>query len=386
MATFLFQCLNMHADKKIILFFPFNLLSHYLRCLVLADSYDKNEYKIYFLSAGDYNFFVLQHGYETFDCQQFDPQFVMQCSEKFNFSWLNQRDLNQILLAQVAVIKTLKAAVVIGDVAPTLKMAAALTGTHHISLLNGYMTRYYACTRKISKSHPAYSFTTVLPKPLAGLLTRAGENLAFKKVQQAFNAIRRKYGLQILPHYLYEIEGAENLICDLPELFPQKNLPANFKFVGPLVYHFHDQDQTWINQFPKDRPVICVSMGSTGDWNKLRFLNDPYYSRYTLVTAGDKKRILSADHIISKDFVNLNELLKRADLMICHGGNGTLYQGMLSHVHMLCLSSNFEQEWNIHAFAEKGYATSADNFNEAKWKLHIAACCTYSGNQLVKDP
>ena len=370
--------MNKHTIKKIILFFPFNLLSHYLRCLVLADTYNKEEYEIYFISSARYNHFVLQHGYKTFNCLQFDEQYVMLCSKRFDFSWLSLPNLERIMLAQVASIKELKASIAIGDVAPTLKMATSLTGIEHISLLNGYMTRYYAHSRKISRKHKTFFFIKFLPDAVAELLANMGEKMAFKKIQQPFNDLRQKYGLQSVANYLIEIEGDVNLICDLPALFPQKNLPPAYQFIGPLTYQFQEQDDSWLSAIPSDKPVICVSLGSTGDWNNLSFLNDPYYSKYTIVTAGDTANVLFGRHILSKGFVNLDRLLKVCNLMICHGGNGTIYHGIFNQVYMLCLSSNFEQEWNINALEKGGYGKSADNFNEDKWRFHIAASCTVS--------
>ncbi|WP_432711605.1 glycosyltransferase [Pedobacter sp.] len=374
----------MASIKKVILFFPFNLLAHYLRSLVLADSYSKDEYTIYFLSSPTYNNFVKAHGYQTFDCLQFDADYVMQCSRKFDFSWLNKTDLEQVLLSQVTVLKDLKADIAIGDVAPTLKMATALTGVTHISLLNGYMTRYYQYTRTISKTHKAFPFINLLPDPIAAPLVNLGEKLAFKQIQKTFNELRKKYGLESLPDYLHEIEGNLNYICDLPTLFPQQQLPSTFKFIGPLCYHYKEKDLNWLEEIPTAKPIICVSLGSTGDWEKLAFLNDAYYSRYTIVTAGDKKKYLSASHIIARDFVNLDSVLQKAQLLICHGGNGTIYHGIMNGVFMLCTSTNFEQEWNISAMERNGYGLSADHFTASKWKTQIAARCSDYDNQLAK--
>src|SRR5690606_23008648 len=173
--------------KKILLFFPFNLLSHYLRCLVLADSYDTDEYQIYFISSDEYNEFVLKHGYEVFSGKQFNASEVMRRSRRFDFSWLNRADLEEVMLDQVRAIRELNADMVIGDMAPTLKMAAEITGTHHISLLNGYMTKHYKFTRKISRSHKAYGFLKNIPEPVEEYFTRLGEKTAFKRVQRAFN-------------------------------------------------------------------------------------------------------------------------------------------------------------------------------------------------------
>ncbi|MEJ5961868.1 glycosyltransferase [Pedobacter immunditicola] len=361
------------AAKKILLFFPFNLLSHYLRCLVLADTYNKAEYSIYFLSSVSYDHFVLKHGYKTFDCLQFDVKHVMGCAKEFDFSWLNKPVLEKIMLAQVAAIKKLNADLVIGDVAPTLKMAAEITGIQYVSLLNGYMTRYYALNRKISKTHFTYKLLNGLPPLLVVWLTNIGENISFKKIQQPFNLLRLKYGLLPLPNYLCEIEGDVGLICDLPKLFPQKNLPSSFQFVGPLVYQYQEENSSWLTDIPSNKKVICISLGSTGDWTKLGFLNDSYYAKYTIVATGDTTKVLSAAHVVSRDFVNLAQLLKRSGLMICHGGNGTIYHGIINQVYMLCLSSHFEQEWNIDALERNGYGKSADSFTEQDWRNEIEA-------------
>ena len=361
------------ATKKILLFFPFNLLSHYLRCLVLADTYDKSEYSIYFLSSVSYDHFVLQHGYKTFNCQQFDVNFVMECAKKFDFSWLNKRVLERIMLAQVETIKELNADLVIGDVAPTLKMAATITGTRYISLLNGYMTRYYALNRKLSKTHFTYNLLNSLPPAMFVWLTKIGEKISFRKIQKPFNSLRLKYGLIPLPGYLYEIEGDINLICDLPKLFPQKNLPSFFRFVDPLVYQYKEKNSVWLTELPSTKKVICISLGSTGDWTKLEFLNDSYYAKYTIVATGDTNKVLSAAHIVSRDFVNLGDVLKRSSLMICHGGNGTIYHGIINQVYMLCLPAHFEQEWNIDALERNGYGKSADKFTELDWRIEIDA-------------
>lgn len=357
---------------KTILFFPFNLLSHYLRCLVLADSYDKSQYQILFLHSPQYAGFVKQHGYETFSCAQFQSDYVMECARNFDFNWLNEAELERILLSQIAAIKKFDAAIVIGDVAPTLNMAAEYTGVKYISLLNGYMTKYYAFTRKVPRMHMSSGFLKVLPERIADLITDFAEKMTFRKIHLPFKQLRKKYGLQFRVDYISEIEGSSNLICDLPDLFPQKKLPANYTYTGPLIYQFLDEESDWLNHIPADKPVIFVSMGSTGDWQRLDFLNDPYYSRYVIITAGDTEKVVHAPHVISREFVNLTQVLKKSDLMICHGGNGTIYPGIMNRVYLLCLSSHFEQEWNMSALEKSGYGKSADQFTEQDWKDELS--------------
>ncbi len=354
--------------KKRILIYPFDLLSHYLRCIVLADQYfNKEENEVFFLNSERYGHYIAQHGYQTFNGAQFDTEKVMNCTEKFDFSWLNETDLDTVLCSQVENIHKYNPDIVIGDVAPTLKMAAELTGVKHIALTNGYMTKHYSYTRKLSRTHPAFKYSEKIPEKYFNYITNFAENISFKLVHKPFNRLRKKYGLKRINNYLLELEGDENLICDHHKLFPQKNLSANYKSIGPLIYKVNKQEDVWLKNLPAEKPIIFICMGSTGNWKALIFLNNEFYNQYTIITAGDLKKELSAEHIVSRDFVNIEEVLNISNIMICHGGNGTIYHGLIKGVFMLCLTSHFEQEWNVHALERIGYGCSANDFIKKDW-------------------
>ena len=359
--------------KKRVLIFPFDLLSHYLRCIVFAKAYyNKDEYEVLFLHSDKYDKYVLENGFTTFNCDQFDSEVVMRCAEKFKFSWLNEKDLERIFLSQGETIKNLKPDIVVGDVAPTLKMAAEYANVDYTAITNGYMTKYYTGIRKLSKAHPAYHFLKKLPEIYFDYITKIAENISFKIVHQPFKNIRKKYGLKKVDNYLSEMEGELNLICDLEKLFPQKNLPSNYQFIGPLIYKSETIQNDLLDSSNIEKPKIIVCMGSTGNWNGLKFLNEEYYAKYSIITGGDTDKILHANHILHKDFLNLESAIESADLMICHGGNGTIYFGLLKGVYMLCLTSNFEQEWNVQALERIGYGKSINDINNHEIKALIS--------------
>ena len=359
--------------KKRVLFFPFNLLSHYLRCIVLANKYYDNEhYEVLFLSSASYNHYVILQGYATFECHQFDAGKVLKCSEKFDFSWLNYTDIETVFLSQVECIRQLKPSIVVGDTAPTLKMATEFTHVKYVSLMNGYMTKYYSYTRRLSRTHKAYKWSDKIPKKYFDRITNFAENLSFKIVHRPFRDLRRKYSLIKVKSYIDEMEGDYNFICDSPELFPQRHLYSNYKFTGPLIYKSENTNEKFINKFNPDKPIIFICMGSSGNWVKLKFLNSPSFVDFTVITAGDTDGILSAPHIYPYSFVNIDEAMKVANLMICHGGNGTIYYGLRHGVYMLCITSHFEQEWNVHALERIGYGKSVNDITEDNWKRIIS--------------
>ena len=70
--------------------------------------------------------------------------------------------------------------------------------------------------------------------------------------------------------------------------------------------------------------------------------------------------------------MNIDEAMKVTNLMICHGGNGTIYYGLRHGVYMLCITSHFEQEWNVHALERIGYGKSVNDVTEDNWKEIIS--------------
>jgi UDP:flavonoid glycosyltransferase YjiC (YdhE family) len=144
--------------KPRLLFFPFPLLSHYTRCLALAGEL-RDDFEILFQEHKKFSMLVDASGFETFPCINFDAEVVMDHAKRFDFGWMKTDILEEIFLAHSAAIQKFKPQAVVGDASFTLKMAAEKTGTKMIAIINGYMSRHYSLTRKITRTHPAYPYS-----------------------------------------------------------------------------------------------------------------------------------------------------------------------------------------------------------------------------------
>jgi UDP:flavonoid glycosyltransferase YjiC (YdhE family) len=359
-----------YNTKPLILVFPFGLLSHYLRCIVLADHL-KEKFTLKFAAHPEYSAFAEAEGYGMFECAYMNGNEAVSGIKDFDFSWLHEQNLEQTFLSQVKAIEKLKPVAVIGDSMPTLKMAAEYTGIKYISLMNGYMTRYFDGYRSLPKNHPVQKILKKLPEHLKQLFTVKGESIAFKRIHKPFRKLRNRYGLKKTKGYLEEIEGDYNLICDLPYLFPQKELPENFQVIGPLIYTGNKKHTASLTIDP-GKKTIYVTMGSSGNFKYVSFLNNEYYI-YNIICAGDKAKALNAAHIQHADFIPAENVLPYTGLIICHGGNGTIYQALLYKIPVLCRPYHFEQEWNADAVENKDLGRSIDNIAcEDDYKTIIA--------------
>ena len=369
--------------KPLLLVFPYDIMAHYLRCLQLA-SYLQPWYTIQFLYSSRYYSFVEEAGYETFECTTLDPVKSQQGVQSFDFSWLNETDLSTIYKAQVKVITELQPAVVIGDMAPTLKMAAEKTGVAYFALLNGYLSRYYAFMRRMPRSHPLYRLFNLLPTTLYRYLICKGERMYFEKIHQPFKEIRKREGLSQRSSYVEELEGDLNLICDLPEIFPQVNLPRNYIFISPLLNPPSIKDIGICSQLDPDKKTLLISMGSTGNWKNASFLNRPEYNKYNIVTAGDHEGVIQGANVFAYGFINNSRFFERVDLVICHGGNGTCYQALSYGIPVLCLSTHFEQEYNIEGLERNGLVKSLNDVSSQDYILLIEHWMRQKGNKTFK--
>ena len=342
---------NSNNTEKQTLDFPLDLAAHYLRCLELCKKL-RAQFEISFAYSPKYDRFVKKYGFETFPVANFNSKEISAAASSFDFSWLNFGTIESITASQIAAIKEHKPSLVLGDSAFTLKMAAEKTNVPYVSLLNGYMTKNCSITRKVSPSHPGYPYSKTMPNRVFDRLTRVIEHAMLEKVHAPFRRVRKKLGLSKLHYLLEELEGDLNLICDLPSFFPQKKLPENYEFVGPLFYRGDAKEERVLDFLGNGNLHIMVSTGSTGSWKKIGLLSDPVFSDSRIVISGNAGNAIHADNILSSNFVNHTKIMPKVDIVICHGGNGTAYQALSHGIPLLFFSGNFEQEWNIQRIIE----------------------------------
>jgi len=306
-------------DSKKVLVFPMDLAAHYLRCIEYCNKLPK-KHEILFAYSEKYCKFIKEAGYETFEVENFDSEEVSKAAKEFDFNWMYQTNLERILNSQV---------------------------------------EYYANTRPVSRKHPGYKYSKMLPSSIFNQIARGIEQLNMTQIHEPYRKIRKTLDLQTTDILLDELEGDYNLICDIPSIFPMKNPPNNFEYIGPLYYSKSNNEEEAIRFLDDHHPSILVSMGSSGEWVGITKLSDPVFKDYRIIITGESLE-LQGYNVYSKPFLNHCAVLPHIDLVICHGGNGTIYQALAYGVPVICSPSNFEQEWNASQIQNKGLGIIID--------------------------
>jgi len=358
------------TQRPVILVFPFEFLSHYLRCLEICKllSY---KYHVKIQYSKTYDSFVKEAAFETFSCSHFNAKEVLNCAQNFDFSWLNFPDMENIYINQVNAILEHKPVLVIGDTALTLKMAAEKCHTPYIALLNGYMTKYYAVRKSIPSSHYAKEYVNKIQPHIFNFIADIAEVISFRKIHKPFSLIRSKNKLSAKRSYLQEIEGDFNLICDIPKLFPQKKLPSNFMFIGALFYKSLRQEDELQKICKNGKKNILVSIGSSGNPYILKLLFNQIFNNYNIIVSSQNPTKSEFEFITCKEFINNCAILEYIDILICHGGNGTVYQGLSFGIPLLCTTTIFEQEWNVQRIVSLKLGENISDINNVDELLDI---------------
>lgn len=341
------------AERPLLMVFPMDLASHYLRSITLCRKLEQS-FRIEIADSEEYRQFVKEARLETFRVARFERDLVKESAAGFDFSWLNERNLRQIYSSQVETIKERQPHAVLGDTSFTLKMAAEKAGVRFVSLVNSYMTKYYGLWRGVPRAHPGYKFSKTLPSNLFEIIAREMEYRALHGVHEPFRSMRRSERLSPTEYLLDELEGDLNLVCDLPDLFPLRGAPPSYRCVGPLFHAGGGDEPELLSFLEGPAKNILVTTGSSGEWKHFSFLEDERFGKYRFVLTGNGGGVISPPNSISKPFVNNDTIMSKIDLVICHGGNGTIYQALSHGIPVLCIPANFECEWNSYRIQASG--------------------------------
>ena len=196
---------------------------------------------------------------------------------------------------------------------------------------------------------------------------------------------RNELGLEPVSHP-FEVEDRLDRILVLSSLafdHPQPALPANVRYVGPVL-----DDPTWVEPWtsPWDesdpRPMVLVSLGSTFQDQRAvvqRIVNAlggmEVRALVTLGSVFEPAEISSQDNVVTVRSAPHAQVLPEVDLVITHGGHGTLMKSLAAGKPTLCMPLGRDQIDNaarlerVGAGASLKSGTSADRIADTVQRL-----------------
>lgn len=217
-------------------------------------------------------------------------------------------------------------------------------------------------------------------QPASGPLGRARDAM-FARVFRSFynaglgtlNQVRAESGLPPLTSAFEQFERATRLlVATSPSFdFPATSLPANVRYVGPQL-----NDPAWFEPWESPqplagRPLVLISLSTTyqqqGDVVRriIAALADlPVQGLVTLGPALQQADFSLPPNVWAEPYVPHVLVCPHADLVVTHGGHGTVLAALGSGVPLVCLPMGRDQ---------------ADNAARVVWRGAGLRCSSHAG-------
>jgi UDP:flavonoid glycosyltransferase YjiC (YdhE family) len=260
---------------------------------------------------------------------------------------------------------------IVGDFRLSLAVSAPLARVPHAAVVNAYWSPY----ADVEYPVPELPATRILGVPLAQRLFDAIRPLAFALHARPLDRVRRRYNLPALGTDLRTTYtfGDYTLYADVPELVPMRALPAHHRHIGPPLWSVETPLPGWWADVPGDRPVVTVTLGSSGPGELLPTVLDALAELPVAVMAStirQRRPDRTPPNAFLTDYLPLAAATRRSALLICNGGSMSTYQALMSGIPVIGVGSNLDQLLNMHAVERlgAGIALRAGGLSAARLK------------------
>ncbi|SDA22734.1 UDP:flavonoid glycosyltransferase YjiC, YdhE family [Nitrosospira sp. Nsp18] len=255
----------------------------------------------------------------------------------------------------LTLLDKLKPDLVIGDFRLSLAVSAPLREIPYAAVVNAYWSPFASTHYPV----PDLPMTRIVGVRLAQKLFDTVRPIAFAQHARPLNRVRRNYGLPPLGPDLRNAYtwGDYTLYADIPEMVPTCNLPANHQYLGPVLWSTHTRLPEWWDQLPDGKPVIFITLGSSGQASLLPMALEALSRLPATVIVATAGKIAIVDtpanaHIT--DYLPMDIATRRSRLVISNGGSLTTYQALAIGVPVIGLCSNMDQLLNMGAVERAG--------------------------------
>ena len=258
-------------------------------------------------------------------------------------------ELSKYISDDLCMLDEYKPDVVIGDFRVSLAISARRAGVPYANICNAYWHPRSGLLREI----PELPITRYLGVAVGQMLFKAFGKMIMRQHCHSMNSLRKVNNIGTA---LYDL-GEVYMDADLVAFADPENYYADLlstdkeRFVGPIVWSPKMPSPAWMVNIPKDRPVVFVSLGSSGQISVLdSLIKAGRRLKYTLIVAtAGRVHCESTDRCFVEEFLPGPVAAGIADLVICNGGNPMTSLSHASGRPVIGIPSNMDQFLNMAA-------------------------------------
>lgn len=343
------------SHKRRVLFFAEAVtLAHVARPFVLASALDPTAHEICIARDPRFQRLFSSHGFALKDLYSIScERFARLLAQGRPIYCL--RTLRRYVQDDLRLIEEFEPAVVVGDFRLSLAVSAAVAKVPYITIANAYWSPYARQRVPV----PELPVTRLTGLRVAQALFDLIRPLAFAHHSRPLSCLRREYGLPDFGGDLRRAytEADYTLYADIPGLIPLAPLPPNHCLLGPVLWSPDVPEPQWWRTLPIDRPVVYVTLGSSGAAYLLPRILDALGGLPVTAVIATAGRIQLPDppkNVLVAEYLPGDDAVARSRLVICNGGSPTTQQALCAGRPVIGLPSNLDQFLNMQAVERSG--------------------------------
>ena len=316
-------------------------MAHVVRPLEVAKLLREMDYRVVFAGGGNSLQIARQAGFELRHLPEWDLDSLIAKIKNNSKVIHDPEQIDEWVKAELDLFTEVRPDVVLEDLRITCGISTAVAGIPRISIQNAYLN-----------PNSARGLMDECPDCPRGIMDPGDE--------EPFNQVREKYGLPPVPSLPHMFDADLNLLCDIPEYAPMKTIPPNYAYVGPILWGNELASPEWLKDLDPKKPTLYLSMGSTGPQEIfLKAIETLSASDYqVMVTVGSRLNLDDVPghqpSVFITSYADGMELVRYADALVCHGGNGTAYQALHAGIPIVSWPTVKDQHWNANRLSEIG--------------------------------
>lgn len=351
-----------------ILCLPYtHTLSHISRPLAIAAELRARGHDIVFAGDSPKDHFIRSEGFEVLPAYQVEPDILFNRIRQGKLQFVSDDELYRLIAADRDLYRQVQPDLVLSDGRFSAPLSAGLDGIPQAAVVNVSSTEYRAL--------PYIPFFEWLPEKLVkrdGSLGKsldrfnlALEMLVFDNAATVFKKLSRAFALPRTVTATNCLAGNDlTLLADIPEYFPTRNLPSDYHYIGPLTWQSPLPPPAWWPPKNNGKRLVYFTMGTTWMGGSFTVLYEQLRREgltAIIATGGQAQGLETIEgEVYVEEFVDGDLVMAACDLVVCHGGNGTIYQALQHGKPIVGIPSIPDQQFNMRRVKALGVGETLD--------------------------
>ena len=351
-----------------ILIIPFTpTLSHLSRPLEIAKALDRRGHEVIFAGHGSLKSklkFAMHEGFECRFIYEPDPDDVFNNIRQGKLAFVSSQDLLRMISDDMRLIAAVKPDLVLTDGRFSAMISTQLSNVSHAAIVNASSTEYRALPYIPFLNDALVARGGKVFQKCYNRFNLSLEMAIFNNGMPYFSRLTKKYKLKKPVNATNCLAGKDlTLLADIPEYFPLSTQPDNYHYIGPVTWK-RSEHVPMPNWWPPDEngnALLYITMGTTGQGDLFSKLYSEVIrsNHQSVITTGKQHTFKSIpDKIYVEDYLDGDRVIEKADIVICHGGNGTIYQALALGKPIIGIPTIPDQAFNMRRVEAMGVGIS----------------------------